>query len=395
MDRKTKYAVGIVIIVLSLSLPNLLLAQDELTLESLAERVESLFSGQSELKARVEVIETRLAPTPTKTRRPTATPTKQRPSPTATAFSTPTPTPLLRVSAEQVFDDYRKYEGMTFEVSGEVIKKWDDKIELHVPGWLSYFICWLSPDQEDLPLVLNSRQYVVLQGKDVSKNRNTVSMRSCTFVSPSPVELSRLNATRVASTATARSARATATAKSQETRASERATQAAAKATKQAVTATAQAKASATRAVEKVTQQAVNATATARARTSECSFSDSTIPDPPYNYLDCETWKAAFILAEIEFGRISRLSLSQLREVADLVYPMVATGARYCGVSASRLADYVAVTAQQLIKEGKPSASPNNAITYVLMYVSSKVFEETVEIAGCETTLASFIILSE
>ena len=75
MNRRAKYAVGIVIIVLSLSLPNLLLAQGELTLASLAERVESLFSGQSELKARMAAMETRLAPTPTKTSRPTATST--------------------------------------------------------------------------------------------------------------------------------------------------------------------------------------------------------------------------------------------------------------------------------------------------------------------------------
>ena len=161
-------------------------------------------------------------------------------------------------------------------------------------------------------------------------------------------------------------------------------------------TATARARYRATQVAQanaRATRQArANATATAEARTAGCSFSDSTIPDPPYSYLDCETWKAAFILAEIEFGRVSR---SQLREVADSVYPMVATGARYCGVSASRLADYVAVTAQQLMKQGKPSASPDNAITYVLMYVSSSVFEETVEIAGCEQTLGTFVILSE
>ncbi len=55
MSRRAKYAVGVVIAVLSLSLPNLLLAQDDLTLESLAEqlaaltarveRVEALFVG--------------------------------------------------------------------------------------------------------------------------------------------------------------------------------------------------------------------------------------------------------------------------------------------------------------------------------------------------------------
>ena len=61
------------LVVLGLSLPNLLLAQGELTLESLAERVENLFSGQDDLKERLAAVETRLAPTPTRTQRPTAT----------------------------------------------------------------------------------------------------------------------------------------------------------------------------------------------------------------------------------------------------------------------------------------------------------------------------------
>ena len=73
MNNRTKYAVGIVLVVLGLSLPNLLLAQGELTLESLAERVENLFSGQDDLKERLAAVETRLAPTPTRTQRPTAT----------------------------------------------------------------------------------------------------------------------------------------------------------------------------------------------------------------------------------------------------------------------------------------------------------------------------------
>ena len=42
MRRRAKYAVGIVIVVLSLFLPNLLLAQGEFTLESLAESVQEL-----------------------------------------------------------------------------------------------------------------------------------------------------------------------------------------------------------------------------------------------------------------------------------------------------------------------------------------------------------------
>lgn len=247
--RQLVLAIGCVLLA-----PQLILADDGLTLESLAEKVGSLFQGQDDLKKRVAAIETQIAPTPTRTRRPTPTP---RPGVTATTRAKLTATAQARTRA----------------------------------------------------------------------------------------------------TATRRAAYA--------------ATE-----------------------VARVTRRAVSAraTATAKVRTEGCSFSDSTIPDPPYTNLDCETWKAAFILAEIEYGRISR---SQLREVAELVYPMVATGARYCGVSASRLADYVAVTAQQLMKLGKPSASPDNAITYVLMYVSSTVFEETVEVAGCEQTLSSFIVLSD
>ena len=51
MNRRMKYLIGIVIVVLSLSLPNLLLAQSELTLESLAEQLVAL-------TARIERIET-------------------------------------------------------------------------------------------------------------------------------------------------------------------------------------------------------------------------------------------------------------------------------------------------------------------------------------------------
>ena len=187
-------------------------AQGTLTLEGLANRL-------NRTDARVAAIETAIAPTLTPTPRPTRTPRPTyTPRPTATRKPTLTPTPIaskFRVSADQIFTDYSMYEGMTVEVSGEVIKKSDNWVELHVPGWFSYFICWLSPNQENLPLVLKNRQYVVLQGDDVSKHGNTVSMKSCTFVSPSPVELNRLNATRVASTATARSVKATATVKAQ------------------------------------------------------------------------------------------------------------------------------------------------------------------------------------
>ena len=239
MARRLKFLFGVAI-VFALLTPQLLRAAD-ITLESLSARIDAFVQGQSDSNDRISAIETRLAPTPTKTRRPTRTPTptRQRPSPTATVFSTPTPESLLRVSAEELFADYKslssarlKYGGKTVEVYGKVIKKEADRVELDVPGWFSYFVCLVSPEQENLPLVLKIRQEVVLQGENVNKESNTISMRNCVFVSPAPTELNRLYAARVASTATSRSMKATATTQAQETRA-------AAKATEQVVEATA------------------------------------------------------------------------------------------------------------------------------------------------------------
>ena len=253
--NRSRYLIGALMLVAVFSVPQLLRASDGITLESLSEKIDMLFRDQSNTDARISVIETRLAPTATNTRQSTPTPTKQRPTPTPTAFRTPTPEPLLRVSAEHLFDEYGKYDEMEIEVYGIVIKKHDDRVELDVPGWLSYFVCFMSSDQENLPLVLKNRQSVVLQGEDVRKESNTVSMSNCIFVSPSPTELSHLSATRVASTATARSVKATATAKAQETRISERATRESARETRQSATA-----------IAKSTREAARAEATSTAQ---------------------------------------------------------------------------------------------------------------------------------
>ena len=216
MARRLKFLFGVAIV---FATPQLLRAAD-ITLESLSARIDALVQGQSDSNDRISAIEIRLAPTPTKTRRPTRTPTptRQRPSPTATVFSTPTPESLLRVSAEELFADYKslssarlKYGGKTVEVYGKVIKKEADRVELDVPGWFSYFVC--LDEQENLRF---ENQEVVLQGENVNKESNTISMRNCVFVSPAPTELNRLYAARVASTATARSMKATATTQAQE-----------------------------------------------------------------------------------------------------------------------------------------------------------------------------------
>lgn len=87
MNRSAKYAVGFVIVLLTLSLPHILQAQGTLTLEGLAERVESLFVGQSDLEQRLVTIEKQLSIE-------TYTPT-----PTATSTATPTFTPTPEPSA--------------------------------------------------------------------------------------------------------------------------------------------------------------------------------------------------------------------------------------------------------------------------------------------------------
>ncbi len=70
MGRRFWYFVLVLAIAVVVLSPRLIRADDGLTLESLAEKIESLFQGQSGLQSRVEAIETQLAPTPTKTSRP-------------------------------------------------------------------------------------------------------------------------------------------------------------------------------------------------------------------------------------------------------------------------------------------------------------------------------------
>lgn len=166
-----------------------------------------------------------------------------------------------RVTVTQIFDDYRRrpalatkmYEGTTFEVSGEVTNRRGDRIQLHVPGLFTDFLCLLAPDQRNLDQVLSRSQKVVMKGTGEGKSGNRFTLRNCTFVSPPPDRLRSISATRVAATATSESATATARAAQEEARAVERATRDAARATRNA---------NATR--ERATSVAVTATARAK-----------------------------------------------------------------------------------------------------------------------------------
>jgi len=71
MKRKTWYLAAVLILLLLT--PQMLRADDGLSLESIVKRVEILFQSQSDLETRMAAVETQIAPTPTKTPRPTAT----------------------------------------------------------------------------------------------------------------------------------------------------------------------------------------------------------------------------------------------------------------------------------------------------------------------------------
>ena len=285
-----------IILVLAAALllsPLALQAQGELTLESLAERVGILQIGHNrqerdlsqqldrirKLEAEVRSLKGAAAtptrpgtttPMPPATHTPTATPRPTR-TPTPKPTATPEPNSLLRVGVANLFREYNMYKGMTIEVSGQVEKKSNDRVELYVPGWFSYFVCRLSQNEKNLPLVLRNRQSVILRGNSIYKESNTVYLRNCSFVSPTSVELTHMYGTRVASTATAQSVNATATIKAQKTLRAKRATQEAARATSSAITATARAAAT--------KRASVRATATPRPRATAVPVAGSAYRD--------------------------------------------------------------------------------------------------------------------
>lgn len=102
MNRRAKYAVGILLAALALLLPSLLQAQSPLTLESLAQQIKVITDrlddgerAERSLGAKIAALENRIAqleptstPEPTATQRPTRRATRRpTPRPTATAMS--------------------------------------------------------------------------------------------------------------------------------------------------------------------------------------------------------------------------------------------------------------------------------------------------------------------
>ena len=120
-------------------------------------------------------------PTPTATTGSQAT-LEVSPSPqTVTATPTPSPYVVLRVTAQEIIDDYNegrseadeKYKGVVLEVFGEVARVRQDEehyIVFNIRGGPDNVRCNLAPGQVDIWARLNKGDRVVVVGTGVGKN---------------------------------------------------------------------------------------------------------------------------------------------------------------------------------------------------------------------------------
>ena len=119
-------------------------------------------------------------------------------------------------------------------------------------------------------------------------------------------------------------------------------------------------------------------TATASSEATDCPMEN--VPEPPDRHLDCETWETAYTLMALDLGYSP--PEAQWTRIATEIYPLIVAGARACNITPTELGDYIYVGAQQMEREGKPSAAPDQAIAYLIGVVGTDEFREFVESAG-------------
>lgn len=117
---------------------------------------------------------------------------------------------------------------------------------------------------------------------------------------------------------------------------------------------------------------------TSPAPANRCAIEN--VPEPPYKHLDCDTWEVAYTLLALDLGHNPHESL--LNRIANEIYPAIENGAKACGISAIELGDYIYVGAQQMKREGKPSANPDHPVAYMIGVVATEEFAEAVQLAG-------------
>ncbi len=181
--------------------PSILLAQEDISLKSLSDRIDSLFSSVTELATRIEALETQVAPPPS-TSTPTITTTPPRRTATPTKAATPTPSSAIpRYQVHAIFDEYEanearadaKYLNKVIEVTGTIVdveKKGGGvfsgperyEVTLDGKGFLRFLDCDFPLSLRESVLALDAGQSVTLRGYVSFGNTVKVRMQRCEIV---------------------------------------------------------------------------------------------------------------------------------------------------------------------------------------------------------------------
>lgn len=181
--------------------PGILLAQEDISLQSLSDRIDSLFSSVTDLATRIEALETQVAPPPS-TSTPTITTTPPRRTATPTKAATPTPSSIIpRYQVHAIFDEYEanearadaKYLNKVIEVTGTIVdieKKGGGvfsgperyEVTLDGKGFLRFLDCDFPLSLRESVLALDAGQSVTLRGYVSSGSTVKVRMQRCEIV---------------------------------------------------------------------------------------------------------------------------------------------------------------------------------------------------------------------
>lgn len=181
--------------------PSILLAQEDISLKSLSDRIDSLFSSVTDLATRIEALETQVAPPPS-TSTPTITTTPPRRTATPTKAATPTPSSAIpRYQVHAIFDEYEanearadaKYLNKVIEVTGTIVdieKKGGGvfsgperyEVTLDGKGFLRFLDCDFALSLGESVLALDAGQSVTLRGYVSSGSTVKIRMQRCEIV---------------------------------------------------------------------------------------------------------------------------------------------------------------------------------------------------------------------
>ena len=354
-----------------------LYAQGELTLESLASAIAALTQKHEDLEERIVHIEKSMgivtatltpANTPTETATPTQTPTvtetptvTNTPTITLTPTSTYTPTPTLTptplppsVPFSEVRDEYsankprfeRRFTNTTVYVRGTI----SVLLERSAGGYQIEFkqgsrvdlTCQLPSSAQSDILPLSVGDQVIVYGRAILDvnffSDDDLLIKNCRVA---PVTSGGTQASRSAS--------------------------------------------------QPPTRTPTPPPPTARPVTL-CSIEN--VAEPPLANLDCEAWGVTYTLVSLELGSFP--TESQLVTMANEIYPNIVSGSKACGVSPTQLSDYIYTASLQMENEGKPSAQPDFAISYLIGAVGSEDFADMVEMSGgCAEAIVFIAVLAE